>query len=455
MIQGKLLAGDFLILGSAMGAILGRLQAVATSTSNIKTRSSRPGGCTKCCMAQPTVPEKPTPSRCRRAGAVRFENVTFGYDPAKPVLHDISFDVKGGSVVAIVGPTGAGKTTLVNLIARFYDPQQGRILIDGIDLRDLDSAACARRWRSCFRKPISSATPSPPTSPTAGRTSAAATSKPPRGWRRRTSSSRNCPRATKPCSASAAHPSPAASAAPGHRPGDPHQSAHSGSRRCHRRVDPETEDLIRRGMQFVMHGRTTFIIAHRISTVKQADLVLVIEHGRITQIGTHEQLMRRRRPLPRNRRRPVYRRRRADGRSSHGPRPDAETACAGATRGRPPSIRCRAWRCDLRREQDLTSRRLRRQRRTADRAADRVTMKSCAIGPIDRDAAAPHCSTCSRRSRSCTCSGITLGIVQIVLDMLSPKFMQWIIDFGDRYVASATRRPQPMLAATRMPGIIV
>ena len=56
-------------------------------------------------------------------------------------------------------------------------------------------------------------------------------------------------------------------------------------------VDPETEDLIRRGMRFVMHGRTTFVIAHRISTVKQADLVLVIENGRITQSGTHGQLM--------------------------------------------------------------------------------------------------------------------------------------------------------------------
>ena len=63
--------------------------------------------------------------------------MTFGYDPRKPVLHDVSFSIKGGSVVAIVGPTGSGKSTIVNLIARYYDVQRGRVLIDGVDVRDL------------------------------------------------------------------------------------------------------------------------------------------------------------------------------------------------------------------------------------------------------------------------------------------------------------------------------
>src|SRR5205085_456876 len=89
-------------------------------------------------MAPPTVPEASGAQGLPPGiGAVRFDHVTFGYDPRKPVLRDISFDVPGGSIVAIVGPTGAGKTTLVNLIARFYDPQQGRITIDGIDVRDV------------------------------------------------------------------------------------------------------------------------------------------------------------------------------------------------------------------------------------------------------------------------------------------------------------------------------
>src|SRR5205823_3674159 len=69
---------------------------------------------------------------------IRFEHVSFGYDPNKPVLRDINLSVKGGNIAAIVGPTGAGKTTLVSLISRFYDPQEGRILVDGVDIRDVN-----------------------------------------------------------------------------------------------------------------------------------------------------------------------------------------------------------------------------------------------------------------------------------------------------------------------------
>jgi ABC-type multidrug transport system fused ATPase/permease subunit len=138
IIHGQLLAGDLLILGGAMNAVLGRLQQVNVINEQYQNAMVSGRRLYEVLAAHPTVVELPTAQPLPRGpGAVRFENVSFGYDAAKPVLKNISFDVPGGSVVALVGPTGAGKSTLVNLIARFYDPQQGRIFIDGIDARDV------------------------------------------------------------------------------------------------------------------------------------------------------------------------------------------------------------------------------------------------------------------------------------------------------------------------------
>jgi ABC-type multidrug transport system fused ATPase/permease subunit len=242
------------------------------------------------CATVPEMPDaKPLPAG---PGAVRFENVSFGYDPAKPVLHDVGFDVRGGSIVAVVGPTGAGKSTMVNLVARFYDPQRGRVLIDGIDVRDVTLSSLRTQVAFVFQETYlfsdtvagNIAYGRPGISP--GDVEAAARlaqahefidtlsrgydtmlgergSSLSGGQRQRLAIARAIltnPRVLILDDATAA-------------------------------VDPETEDLIRRGMRMVMHGRTTFVIAHRISTVKRADLVLVVEHGRITQSGTHEQLM--------------------------------------------------------------------------------------------------------------------------------------------------------------------
>jgi len=138
----RLAVGDILIVQMSMQAILGRLQAVAQINDQYQNALVSSRRLYEVLTARPNVPEqdaaKPLPAG---PGDVQFENLSFGYDPAKPVLRDINLLIRGGSVVAIVGPTGSGKTTLVNLIARFYDPQQGRILIDGTDLRNarLDS----------------------------------------------------------------------------------------------------------------------------------------------------------------------------------------------------------------------------------------------------------------------------------------------------------------------------
>ncbi len=294
IIRGKLQAGDLLILGGAMNAVLGRLQQVSTINEQYQNAIVSARRLYEVLMAPATVPESNSARKLPNGlGGVSFEHVTFGYGQGKrPVLHDVTFEVPGGSVVAIVGPTGSGKSTLVNLIARFYDPQAGRILIDGMEIRQAALSSVRSQVAFVFQETyLFSATVAQNIAYgrpgiTHGEIEAAARlaqahefieelakgyetmlgergSSLSGGQRQRLAIARAIvtnPRLLVLDDATAA-------------------------------IDPETEDLIRRGMQMVMVARTTFIIAHRISTVKQADLVLVIENGRITQSGTHEELM--------------------------------------------------------------------------------------------------------------------------------------------------------------------
>jgi ABC-type multidrug transport system fused ATPase/permease subunit len=293
MLYRKMEAGDLLILGAAMSAILNRLEQIGTINEQYQNAVVSSRRLHEVLTASATVPERSDAQPLAKGpGAVRFEDVTFGYDPAKPVLHDVSFDVRGGSIVAVVGPTGAGKSTMVNLVARFYDPQKGRVLIDGVDVRDVTLSSLRTQVAFVFQETyLFSDT-------VAGNI---AYGRP---------------------GISAGDVEAAARLAQAHEFIDnlPHGyetllgergSSLSGGQRqrlaiarailtnprvlilddATAAVDPETEDLIRRGMSLVMQGRTTFVIAHRISTVKRADLVLVIENGRITQSGTHAQLM--------------------------------------------------------------------------------------------------------------------------------------------------------------------
>ena len=293
VLSGHMQAGGFIILATAMGTILGKLQQVGTINEQYQNAIVSARRLHEVLTAPPAVPEKadarPLPPG---PGAVRFAGVHFGYDPAKPVLHDVGFDARGGSVVAIVGPTGAGKTTLVNLLSRFYDPQQGRITIDGHDLRDVSLSSVRTQVGFVFQETylfsdtveanIAYGRPHI----TGGEVEAAARLAQAHEFIEQLPDGYDSLLGERGSSLSGGQKQRLAIARailtnPRILVLDDATAA----------IDAETEDLIRRGMKFVMHGRTTFIIAHRVSTVKRADLVLVVEGGRIAQQGTHAELM--------------------------------------------------------------------------------------------------------------------------------------------------------------------
>jgi ABC-type multidrug transport system fused ATPase/permease subunit len=275
-----------LMLGAAMGAILARLQQVATINDQYQNAIVSARRLHDVLSARPSVQvEQNAPPLPDGPGSVRFEHVTFGYDPAKPVLHDISFEVEGGQVVAIVGPTGAGKTTLASLIGRFYDPQQGRVLIDGVDIRKVDPASLRSQVAYVFQETylfsdtveenIAYGRPGVDR----GHVEAVARLAQAHEFIEKLPEGYDTVLAERGSSLSG---------------GQRQRLAIARALVTEPRIlvlDPETEDLIRRAMELVITGRTTFVIAHRVSTVKRADLVIVLEHGRITQMGTHEELI--------------------------------------------------------------------------------------------------------------------------------------------------------------------
>ncbi len=243
--------------------------------------------------AKPDVAESSCPKELPDGGGeVVFENVGFAYNDEQPVLFDINLRVKPGQMVALVGHTGAGKTSLVNLIPRFYDVTEGSVKVDGVDVRDLKLSSLRRNVSLIFQETfLFSATIAENIAygrPDASREeiircAAAAQAREfiddledgydtivgergvtlSGGQKQRISIARALlanPRILIMDDATAS-------------------------------VDSTTERLIQQALLELARGRTTFVIAHRVSTVRRADLIVVLDKGRIIEMGTHDQLL--------------------------------------------------------------------------------------------------------------------------------------------------------------------
>ena len=225
-------------------------------------------------------------------GAVAFDGVSFSYGPDRPVLRDVSFAVTPGQTVAIVGPSGAGKTTLVNLIPRFYDATSGRVLIDGMDVRDVQVRSL-REQTALVSQDVHLFGTSVRENIRYGRLDA---------------TDAEVEQAARDANAHdfiAGFPEGYEA-----KVGERGVKLSGGQRQrvaiarallrdarilmldeATSSLDSASEALVQEALERLMKGRTTFIIAHRLSTVQYADCILVLDEGRVVQTGTHAALI--------------------------------------------------------------------------------------------------------------------------------------------------------------------
>ncbi|MCP4361519.1 MAG: ABC transporter ATP-binding protein [Chloroflexi bacterium] len=225
-------------------------------------------------------------------GAVTFEQVDFAYANGRPILHDITFPVQPGQTMALIGPTGSGKTTITNLIPRFYDVTNGRVLVDGRDVRDLQLDSLRQHIGAVLQNPFIY-------SQTIAQNIA---------YGRPHASLDEIVTAAK---AARAHEF-ISGFSEGYetRVGERGVTLSGGQRQriaiaralltdprililddSTSSVDTETEHLIQQALAELMVGRTTFVIAQRLLTLKNADCILVLDKGRIVERGTHDELL--------------------------------------------------------------------------------------------------------------------------------------------------------------------
>ena len=265
-----------------LGNVSNTMQSMAAATERVFEFLAAPEEEQK---ADAQIPEK-------RPGHVEFDHVKFGYTPDKTIIHDFSCEAKPGQTIAIVGPTGAGKTTLIKLLQRFYDVDGGSLRVEGIDVRDWDRAALRGEFamvlqdtwlfNGTIRENIRYGRPDA----TDAEVEAAARAARCDHFIHTLAGGYDFMINEEGTNLSQGQRQlvTIARAILADRPALILDEATSN-------VDTRTEELIQRAMDALMQGRTSFVIAHRLSTIRNADVILVIRDGDIVEKGTHDELL--------------------------------------------------------------------------------------------------------------------------------------------------------------------
>lgn len=299
VLAGDLSVGEMIVFTSYLASLYGPINSIFQTYGLVQSAKAGVRRAFEILESEERLPDgsrvfQPLGPR----GQISFEDVSFGYDASQPVLKKINLHVAAGKKIAIVGPTGAGKSTLVSLLPRFYDPQSGRVKIDGVDIREFELKSLRQKIAMILQPPL--------VFPLTIRENIA--------YGRPDASMEEIVSAAQvaqvhefveqlPQKYETVVSEQGSSLSEGQKLrltiargillnapililDEPTSS-----------VDSETEALIMDGLEQLMADRTTFIIAHRLSTVRQADLILVLRDGHIVEQGTFNELLRRRGPF--------------------------------------------------------------------------------------------------------------------------------------------------------------
>jgi ATP-binding cassette subfamily B protein len=293
ILRGQLTGGELLVVISYIASIYGPLEKVSTTIGSLQDRFTSLEIAFDLLDSEPEIRDRPGAVAIARAeGHVSFENVTFRYDERTETLQEISFAARPGQVIGIVGATGAGKSTLVSLIPRFYDPQEGRVLLDGRDVRELTLASLRQQVSIVLQEPllfsgsIEDNIRYARLEATDEEVVAAARAANAHDFVMRLPGKYKTELGERGARLSGGERQRISVAraflknAPVLILDEPTSA-----------IDSNTEAVILEALERLMEGRTTFMIAHRLSTLRHADLILVMHGGRIVGSGTHEELM--------------------------------------------------------------------------------------------------------------------------------------------------------------------
>jgi ATP-binding cassette, subfamily B, bacterial len=293
VLTGRLTIGDLWVFIAYLTSLQAQMQILARIQTTFRTVNVSVSRVMEELLVSPEVLEKPQALALPAArGHVQLEHVSFGYEPERPVLRDVSLEARPGQTLALVGETGAGKSTLISLVPRFFDPWKGRVLVDGKDVRDLQLQSLRRQIALVLQEPFLF----------------------PFSIAENIAYGR--PEATRQQIEAAAREANAHEFIEGLPEGydtviGEHGATLSGGERQRLSIarallkdapvlildeptsalDAETEARLVGALERLMAGRTTFIIAHRLSTVRRADCILVLKDGQIAESGTHDQLL--------------------------------------------------------------------------------------------------------------------------------------------------------------------